>query len=279
MLLKKLYRYIKNGSFHTKDYLAYKKFLLENPHQYKQSYFNLTIDFELGWSRRRAGREVTNAGKSFERSRRSRSMLPILLKLSDKYRIPVIFAIVGQIGVDESNGKDLIEAIKNTTTHHEIASHSFSHVDLSDEETTQKIAEYEITQSAQVLRQYDSQLSTFIFPNNHPAYLDLVRENGFNVYRTRVNEAIKKDAHGLSQFPLGMWLSPQASSPKDLIKLIDVGIAKNQLVNFWCHLFEFDSTLQFRSFFEPIFAHIESCRKTGKIDALTVREIIKKTDE
>jgi len=279
MLLRKLYRYIKNGSPYTQDYLAYKKFLLENPYKYKTSYFNLTIDFELGWSRRRAGREVTNAEKSLERSRRSIALLPILLELSDKYRVPVTFAIVGQIGVDKVNGKDLIEAIKNTIAHHEIASHSFSHVDFSDEETTKEIAEYEITQSAKFLRQYDSQLRTFIFPNNHPAYLDLIKDAGFNAYRVRENQEVKKDTYGLYQFPLGIWLSPQAFVPKDLIKLINTGISRKQIVNFWCHLFEFDSASQFKSFFESIFAHIESCQKTGKIETLTVRDIIKEVHE
>jgi len=193
--------------------------------------------------------------------------------------VPVTFAIVGQIGVDKVNGKDLIEAIKNTIAHHEIASHSFSHVDFSDEETTKEIAEYEITQSAKFLRQYDSQLRTFIFPNNHPAYLDLIKDAGFNAYRVRENQEVKKDTYGLYQFPLGIWLSPQAFVPKDLIKLINTGISRKQIVNFWCHLFEFDSASQFKSFFESIFAHIESCQKTGKIETLTVRDIIKEVHE
>ena len=274
MLLRKIYRYIKNGSFQTRDYLSYKKFLEENLKAYKRSYFNLTIDFELGWSRTRRGKNVTSTKKSLERSRRSKITLPVLLELSDQYKIPVTFAIVGHIAVNDYYGRDLVESIKNTTTRHEIASHSFSHIDFSDYEATKEIVESEIVESDKILRKYDPALSTFIFPNNHPAYLDLIKNAGFNTYRIRTNQKIKKDNYGLYQFPLGLWLSPQAVVSKDLINLISIAVSRRQLINFWCHLFEFDSPEECRSFFKPLFAYIESCQKIGEIKALTMRDII-----
>ena len=290
----------------------YQKFLTENSDKYKKSYFNLTIDFELAWSRARRGNGMISNEESLERSRRARMILPVLLELSEKYQVPITFAVVAHLALNDCSGHDkppqfnpfwvrddwygidplsslssnkdyygadLIKMIKDSNISHEIVSHSFYHVDLGDSETTKEIAEFEIRQSAKILKEHNTELSTFIFPNNHPAYLDIIKDCGFSNYRVRENKAIKRDTLGLFQFPLGMWLSPKSFSQKDLIKLINIGISRNQLINFWCHLFEFDSVSQFRSYFQPVFAHIESCQKTGKIETLTVRDIIKEVHE
>lgn len=312
LILRKAYRLFKNGSFHTKDYLTYRKFLKENKHQYKKSYFNLTIDFELAWSRARRGDGVTTREESLRRSRQTREMVPVLLKLCEQYKVPVTFATVAHVALSDCSGHDkppafapfwvkddwykidplsnlssdkdyygadLIRMIKDSAISHEIASHGFSHVDLSDSETTEDIAIYEIRQSAEILKRDNPELSTFVFPNNHVAYLDDVKKCGFTSYRVKKNQEIRKDSLGLYQFPLGIWLSPLAFLPEEMLSLIDIGTKRNQLINGYCHLFEFDSKSQCQFFFEPIFKRIESLRKTGIIEALTVRDIIRKVHE
>src|SRR3989344_351230 len=101
LFLRKIYRYLKTGSSQTKDYVNYQKFLTNASHQYSQSYFNLTIDFELAWSRARRGEKVTTKEESLERSRLTRAMLPTLLELSEKYQIPVTFAIVAHVALND----------------------------------------------------------------------------------------------------------------------------------------------------------------------------------
>lgn len=312
LILRKAYRFFLNGSFHAKDYLTYRKFLKESQHQYKKSYFNLTIDFELAWSRARRGDGATTTGESLIRSRQAREMLPVLLQLSEQYKIPITFATVAHVALSncaehdtppvfspfwlrddwykvdplselsankDYYGADLIKMIKNSPISHEIASHSFSHVDLGDSETTAEVAVYEIRQSAAILRRDNPELSTFVFPNNHVAHLDIVKASGFTSYRVKKNQEIKQDSLGLYQFPLGIWLSPLAFSPQEMLSLIDTGAKRNQVINGYCHLFEFDSKAQCQSFFEPIFAHIESLKNSGIIEALTVKNIIRKVDE
>ena len=311
LFLRKIYRYLKTGTSQTRDYSTYQKYLTDNPLEYRHSYFNLTIDFELAWSRARRGNSVTSKEESLRRSRLARVVLPTLLELSEKYKLPITFAVVAHVALKDCSrhdrpptfspfwakdnwydldphsnlevnkdyyGADLIAMITSSTVSHEVASHGFSHVDLGDSETIKEVAEFEIRQSAKILRRDDPDLSTFVFPNNHPAYLDIVKDCGFNTYRIRQNQEVKKDNAGLFQFPLGLWISPQAFSSNDLVKLIDEGSSRKQLINFWCHLFEFESAVKFRHFFEPVFAHIESCQKEGIIEALTVRDIIKRIE-
>lgn len=312
LLLRKIYRFLKSGSSQTKDYLAYRQFLLENPQQHKGSCFNLTIDFELAFSVARRSSSAISREESLRRSRLARTMLPVLLELSERYRIPITFAIVAHTVLSDCTshnkpplfspvwiegdwydldphtslqanqdyyGADLIERIKHTTVSHEVASHSFSHVDLGDSETTREVAVFEIRESFEILKKINPELSTFIFPNNNVAHLDLLKETGFTTYRVKQNQEIKKDHLGLSQFPLGLWLSPQAYSSQDLVKLIEGAVGRKQLVNFWCHLFEFDSPDECRLFFEPIFAYIKSCKRKGIIEALTIKDIISQSHE
>lgn len=312
LIARKIFRFVKAGSSQTKDYSGYLEFLKRSQFEYKKSFFNLTVDFELAWSRARRGAGITSKEESLERSRRARILLPTLLSLSEKYKIPITFATVGHLATEscsehrhppsfrpswvsedwydvdpKSNlgsnndyyAMDLLKMISNSSISHEIASHSFSHVDIADDETTKEIAEFEITESFNLLKKIDQDLTTFVFPNNKRAYTEILKEIGFTIYRSKNNHKIMQDSSGLIQFPLGLWLSPKAFSDKDIIELIDIGIKRKQLVNLWCHLYEFSSPKQFLGFFEPIFKHIELCLKTGIIDALTMREIVKNLNE
>lgn len=312
LMMRKIFRFLKTGSSQIEDYSKYLKFLKESQFEYKKSFFNLTIDFELAWSRARRGDSVMDKEESLERSRRTRMLLPALLSLSEKYAIPITFAVVAHLALKDCSGHrsppdfhprwihddwyaidphshltfdkdyygiDLLEGILSSSVGHEIASHSFSHVDIADSETTREVAIFEIKESFGLLKKINPNLTTFIFPNNKMAYVELLKEVGFSIYRSNDNNKIRRDNLGLFQFPLGLWLSPKAFCPKDLIKLINISAKRKQLINFWCHLFEFDSSKQFVDFFEPIFAHIELCRKNGIIEALTMRDIVKTLNE
>lgn len=312
LMMRKAYRFLKTGSPQVEDYSKYLKFLTESQFEYKKSFFNLTIDFELAWSRARRGDGVIDKKESLERSRRTRLLLPTLLSLSEKYKIPITFATVAHLALRDCSGHkvppdfhprwinddwyaidphsrlaldkdyygtDLLEEILRSSVRHEIASHSFSHVDIADSETTREVAVFEVKESFDLLKKINTNLTTFVFPNNKVAHTELLKEAGFTIYRSHSNDKIRRDNLGLFQFPLGLWLSPKAFYPKDLIKLIDISAKRKQLINFWCHLFEFDSGKQLMDFFEPIFAYIELSRKNGIIEAFTMRDIVKTLNE
>ncbi len=304
--LRQILRLIKTGSPHTKDYRAYHAYLKDSTSVLPKGFFNLTIDFELAWSRARRGGSVMSVKESLERSRRARMLIPVLLELSEKYSLPITFATVAHVALAECShrvppkfrpfwaeedwydrdprsslamdkdyyGADLLEKIVASKMAHEIASHSFSHIDIGDSETTREAAVFEIKESYDILKKIYPGLTTFIFPNNHPAYTDILKETGYGIYRIKRNHPISKDEQGLVQFPVGLWLSPQAFSSHDLTKFIDIGGKQRQIVHFWCHLYEFSSERGLREFFEPLFSHIEMSRKAGIIDALTIKDIV-----
>ncbi len=209
-------RLLKTGSTHVPDYQRYLSLLKAERSSFAGRTFNLTIDFELGWSRARRDGGSTTRQEALQRAQRARAAFPALLEASDRYAVPITFAVVGHLAmarcehpptpafapywlgedwfaIDPSTdgdrdpayyAADAIEAIARGDVAHEIGSHGFSHVDLGDDATTREIATYEIVESRNALRRYDPAISSFIFPKNHLGFLDVLSDAGFTAYRS-----------------------------------------------------------------------------------------------
>jgi hypothetical protein len=309
LLARRLLRFLKTGSIEAREVQEYSEFIKSNPDSYRTAFFNLTIDFELAWSRARRRNISTTSTESLIRARRARASFPCLIELTIKYDIPVTIAPVAHVAMSDCAshetppkfkpswtnsdwfsvdpktnlsknkdyyGFDLMEKVLESDVGHEIASHGFSHIDLSDEETTKEVAEYEIAESYRILKQIDQGLSTFIFPNNRPEFLEFLGQVGYTIYRGKENKTVAKDNFGLWCFPRGLWLSPYAASPKEINELISLATQKKQLVNLWCHLYEFRNAEQLINFFNPIFEFIKRKQAEGSLEVGTMRSIISK---
>lgn len=308
LISRRIYRWAKSGSFHSQPYLVYREHLEESPPIWERALFNLTVDLELGWSRARRGQSVTSLAESLRRARLAREAFPDFLSLVESYRIPITFAAVAHLAVADCAhhrappvfkpywwgddwfaidprsslseapyyyGTDLLQKVLVSRAGHEIASHTFSHVDLADDATTSEIAQFEITESRLLLKQFDKNLTTFVFPNNTPAFLAELAANDFIVYRTESNHPLKKDDFGLWQFPVGLWLSPHSFSADEIIALLAIAARRKCLINFFCHLYEFAGRRQLRNFFQPIFALVNRIREQGFLEVQTMRTIVK----
>jgi peptidoglycan/xylan/chitin deacetylase (PgdA/CDA1 family) len=269
--------------------------------------FNLTIDLELAWSRARRGDGATSLAESLRRAGLARKRVPELLQLSGDFSIPLTFAIVGHVAVADCQahsklpaftphwlgedwfaidprselrqnpdyfGYDLVQQIVQDSVGHEIASHGFSHVDLADDATTEETAGFEINESFRILSGLGKKPVTFVFPQNRPAFLHLLKECGFQIYRHSENSAIERDQLGLWRFPLGMWVSPRGVSPDEIVRSLQIAMDRKLLVNFWCHLYEFENRQQLIDFFMPIFACIRENQEKGFIEARTMRSVV-----
>jgi peptidoglycan/xylan/chitin deacetylase (PgdA/CDA1 family) len=63
---------------------------------------------------------------------------------------------------------------------HDIACHTFSHVDFSNPKCTEEVARYEIEAWRKASRGLDISSKSFVFPRNNPNYLELLPEYGFD---------------------------------------------------------------------------------------------------
>lgn len=80
-------------------------------------------------------------------------------------------------------GRDLVDAIHNSDTDHEIGSHSFSHVEFGHPSTTTAIAEAELRYSREVAAEYDIEPTSFVYPRHNIGHRELLAEHGFDCYR------------------------------------------------------------------------------------------------
>lgn len=303
LIFKKIYRLLKNGSPHSQPYLTYRNFLQKTTTQFTSGLFNLTVDFELGWSRARRGSGITTRAESLKRSRRLRLVLPEFLSWCDQFNIPVTFAVVAHAALASCKhqappvcqpqwltedwyaldphtneqtdpdyyGQELIKEIMTRSVPHEIASHSFSHLDLTDEAATAVVSDFEISESFRLLQVIDPALTTFVFPKNHPASLAKIKAAGYQIYRAGTNLPLGRDANGLVRFPVGLWLSPQAMTNADAIALLKIGQDQKCLVNFFCHLYEFATPIELHDWLWPVGKFLAAARQQKLLQPITMR--------
>ena len=174
-------------------------------------YFIISIDLELLWGRKKT--ELFNLIKRNEKELREK--IDNLLQLFEKFDIPATWAIVGHLFLEQCDkktcltstnikkykygrewyidpytdlshdplfyGKDLIEKIISSSAKHEIGYHSFSHPNFS--EISAGMAENEIKEAKKIEKEWNIKLKSFVFPYNKIAHVNILKENGFMIYR------------------------------------------------------------------------------------------------
>jgi|GEM_PF-5427609 len=155
--------------------------------------FALSLDTELG----------VGPGKTLSVALHERKMIIKFLDLFEKYEAPVTWAIVGHLFLSECSqhdlpynncakpnwkkvlyAPDLIEKIQDSSIKHEIACHSFAHINYAKEPL--QVIEEDIKMALVAMKNFNVYPKTFIFPWNafNTESLALVKKYGFNFTRT-----------------------------------------------------------------------------------------------
>jgi len=174
-------------------------------------YFIISLDTELLW-----GSEDVDTIKSLKNKNiEIRNAISCLLNTLDIYKIPVTWAIVGHLFLENckrdtcltnkniekydyeykgcndpySNlkdsplfyGKDIIEEILSKNIKHEIGYHSFSHPVFT--EICKEMANDEINKAKKIEKEFSIKFESFIFPRNEIAHKEILIKHGFKIYR------------------------------------------------------------------------------------------------
>lgn len=165
----------------------------------------LSIDAELAWG----FHDLPNPPK--RRIDAARTAWKDVLSMLDEFSVPATWAVVGHLFLEECDGihadhpvppawfehdpggvvgddsswfgLDLVREIQAARVDHEIASHSFSHVEFGDSETARETAVAEVEASIEAAAAADIQLHSFVFPRNVVGYRDVLAAYGFTCYR------------------------------------------------------------------------------------------------
>lgn len=80
-------------------------------------------------------------------------------------------------------GRSLVQKIRNCRPPQEIGCHTFSHVILGDNGCSRATAETEVQACLEAAQELGIEMRSFAFPRNRVGHLQVLRENGFTVFR------------------------------------------------------------------------------------------------
>jgi hypothetical protein len=245
-----------------------------------------SADFEMAWAFRFS---KTRRFEAVKKGLEERENIPVLLNLFHKYRIPVTWAIVGHLFLNEcrkdddelahpemprpgyfenrnwnySSGdwyqddpcntvvnnpawyaSDLIEKISKADVNHEIACHTFSHIDFTYKNCPKLLADAELDECIKESSNMGIALKSMVFPGGTSGNYESLVERGFICYRKPMKYHIDLpmiDKYGLVAIPSSIGLDRDrygwtSDFHLQMIRSYLEKAAKRRLVcHFWFH--------------------------------------------
>ncbi len=138
---------------------------------------------------------------------------------------------------------DLIRAILSARVEHEIACHTFSHIDCSDANCPPEVMDSELAECQRLAAEYGLTLKSFIFPGNLYGNFPSLKRHGFSAYRFYNGYELdvpRQDELGLWQIPGGIcWEKPKGWPAdawiKALKKCVDKALKTKTVFHLWFH--------------------------------------------
>lgn len=138
---------------------------------------------------------------------------------------------------------DLIRNILGAKTKHEIACHTFSHIDCRDGICSPEVFEDEVKEWVRIAKEWGIEIKSFVYPGNMIGNLKVLRDLGFTSYRTNCGNVLsfpKKDKYGLWKLPGSAELAYRKEWSVDYHirrykTIVDRAIKYRRLCHFWFH--------------------------------------------
>lgn len=280
----------------------------------------LSADFELAWAYRYSRSKKNPVALGLK----ERQNIPEIVRLLDKYNLPVTWATVGHLflkscqyskGVPHpemqrpayfSNknwmfsegdwydhdpctdmekdpawyGSDLLDVILSSKVKHEIACHSFSHIDFSDKNCTEELALSELRKCKELASEKNIQLKSMVFPGETYGNFEVLKNEGFICYRKQMKFELDfpyLDQFNLVALPNSLMLGelPFKCSDDFSLKVAKAYVKKAARYKNVAHLW-FHPSMQ-SSYLEKVFPgvlhYISEMRDQGEIEVLTMKDL------
>jgi len=196
-------------------------------------------------------------------------------------------------------GKDIVEKILSNPVKHEIGLHSFSHVPFS--ECSREVAEAEVKEGVRLAKQFGINLESFVFPENKIGHIDVLKEQGFKIYRGRdvvrsnpKQRFLQRKLNGAMDIMMprmaepiqrdGMWEIPSAGMfseipqiPSGLLLRGRLGLARaihqNKVFHIWLHPHSLLAQPSLAGHLDQFLKLVSKRREQGKIQVMTMGEL------
>ncbi|MBO3799314.1 MAG: polysaccharide deacetylase family protein [Thermoproteota archaeon] len=222
--------------------------------------FCISVDFD----NRRDDRQEVDRAATLE-----------ILSLCEEFNIPVTWAICGVTAVKEKN---VFQRILDSKIKHEIAIHTFDHIDFSSPECTEELAKSQILRTISLLPPGAGR-ETFIFPWNREEHFNILNELGFIAYRGRDRKlAYPSKNNGLWNIHPLFYLSEKNYTYSSVLKaLLDLAISKEAVFHLWFHPWNLEkngnASRYVKDTLRPLLEYADFKRRKGKLWICTLGDI------
>jgi peptidoglycan/xylan/chitin deacetylase (PgdA/CDA1 family) len=198
-----------------------------------------------------------------------------IVELSEKYGIPLTWAICGVTAEEDMNA---YHRLLDSSTRPEIGVHTYSHIDVSH--STAEQLEAEIVRCIGVLG-LSSDPETFVFPWNKEGHFDVLKRMGFIAYRGKHRViGAPSAAKGLWNMRPVYYVDQKSLGAGSLVKrYVDTCIRFDSVFHLWLHPWSIvndgSSATMVKTMLEPVFAHMAKKRDEGVLSTRTMGEIAK----
>jgi hypothetical protein len=173
---------------------------------------------------------------------------------------------------------DLVRAILSGKTPHEIACHTFSHIDCRDGVCPPDVLRAEIAECRRAAAPYGIALASFVHPAHTIGNIETLRACGFTSYRTdRDVLGGATDHEGIWELPTSAEIIfhqglPAAAQRLRYTRIVQRAIRARRLCYLWFHP---SSDGQFvENILGPLFAFLARKRKEGSLWVGTTRDYV-----
>ncbi|MGI0091672.1 MAG: polysaccharide deacetylase family protein [Nitrososphaerales archaeon] len=193
-----------------------------------------------------------------------------MLGVSEKYSVPMTWAICGQTAEEDPESYNLIRRSKNAEQ--EIGVHTYSHADVAS--CSSEELEEEVKKCLRVL-DLPQNPKTFIFPWNRSAHFDLLEKMGFIAYRDQTRSiGTPREHSGLLDIPPTYYVDGKSYRTQALMKkYLDLCISWDSVFHLWLHPWSVvldDSGRFVRDTLDPLFLYIMRKREEGVLATCTM---------
>lgn len=210
--------------------------------------------------------------------RRNRIGTSELISLSERYSVPMTWAICGETAEADPQS---YSSILKSKQFQEIGVHTYSHIDVSA--CSEVELRLDIQRCLEVLN-LPERPSTFIFPWNRQGHFDLLRKLGFISYRDQQRSiGVPRLEHDMVNIPPTYYVDLKSfGAQKLIIKFLDLCISWNSVFHLWLHPWSVvsenngETGKQFvEKTLDPVFSYMSERRKDGSLSLCTMGELSK----
>jgi len=194
--------------------------------------------------------------------------LPMFLNLLERLEIPVTFAIRGQ-WLEVPNSP--LDCLLGSSVNHDIGGHGYYHRRFSY--LSREEADSEFAKIREAMNNFNLSPTSFIFPTNSIAHLDLLAKYGFKCYRE--HGGLLKDGMYIRRhcqlwdIHPSLYIDRYSNFPV-LRKILDLCIRRKLPFHIWFHLWNFGKTQDqiqscLKNLFVPILRYAKQQAKNGRL--------------